>query len=1413
MANEKIYKITLNGITESVNAVKSLEKELSNLEERIKALEAKSINIKGGSSTGGGGSSRTSKASALTEEEKLEKQILQLEAKQAAYSKEIYQNYLATKEILAETVKDQKQLAAAERLSAGAYSNTMKGMKQELADIKEVMQTVDLGDTDQFDKLTKRANELTEALKKIEESYGQFGRNVGNYKSAFDDFNGISVTIAGVTKSFDNLKQASKAIRDEMGKLEYNNQRDTQEYKNLEKQLDKVTKAQLRLNSAMNDAKSSSKAMDDLLDTMESFVALGQVGRGFSTFFGLDNSELEKQIAKLVALQNMLQGIEKIRKQMNTKEGFGKWLDIGSKSIDKFVAKLAGAEVRMGKIIAGSKQMSINLARLSTVIKVVGGVFGGFLTAVTVETIGNIISKFKEWYTGGKAAASVTEQLSSAFEILIKKYDRLSKNILKAWLRDNIRETTYLRDSVNSLVDELTDLLTVLRDVEKVDFSKARGSILGGIDLGFSKDQDDAYRKAKGRFLELGQMITKYQEKLDNSIIPNWLDNLWHALDGGGINRIKREYAELGEDLAQNMIGRFNEVMKQANQDIEKTGEVSEATRTEIRKLNNELNYDMVSGSLLDNIDKFSDKGQFYINQISLIRKEFQKLADAVGAKEFSPDYIAQLEIDGMKQSEAKIKKQNELNRKKELAEAGDNKEVKKLINKKYETELKEQLKSYRKSKSSEYKQKKKEYTDAENDLAKLRLELMREGWEKIKKQLELEKKERLKTIEDSGILVKERTALIEKLYNEEDGKKYLEARKEWSRQLINTYESMYKTIEDIRKQNMQTEVSTANEKTERKRDQDIANSGFFYAKYDDTLRNMKDYYTEVAKIEQDAAKKLNTIRKEELDKQYEFDTQEENLRHKRMADAETTALVMERLAKYEEENGVPLVPESAEADWTKFESELQSNLDKMSGELVDAYNKGELSFKDFIDLIEKEQDAHNSKMNALQKEYKSNTEQNDQDLTDSMRESQNKRFQSLIAQARQKMDELGNVMSQQPIKDEEGWGIVNIKKTNENYKKVIKGYQDTTNYLVQLKAELKQKLDAKEITAEDYFARKTELDAAIKASEEASKEIAEKQKDVFGEFLRSAEQYINALGQGLQQILSSLWNAQDNQFDKEQDAIDKQNEALEKALDKQEEIINRHKEKIDSIEDELSTARGDRRQRLIDQLNAETRAQREAYAEEKKIKKQQEAQERKQEALDKKRKEAQYKRDLASILVSGAMAAVNAYATKPFIPVGLAMGTMAIALTAAQYGIAKANKPYAKGGLLEGPSHAQGGIPVGNTGIEVEGKEYVIRKKSTSPNIDILDYINKSERKLNLDDFIQFYSGGNIKKTISSMSPRSKFADGGVVPTLSTNIDINDRLLTAFDAYSNRPVVVSVQDINTRQKAVRNVQVLAGLE
>ena len=236
MDGKKVYSIKINGVQESIDAVLALNKMLNELETRIQALEKKNIKI----NTGGSSSSKGT--SALSEEAKLEKQIEQIDAKRKAYSKEIYQNYLAAKDVLDETVKDQKQIAAQERLQANNYSNTMQGLKEELKDLKTVMQTTDLGD-EKFGEMSQRAGELTEKLKQLEEAYGQFGRNVGNYQSAFDAISKVSVNMGGVVKEFDNLKQATKAIRDEMGKLEYNGQQDTKMYKQLEKELAEYLKS------------------------------------------------------------------------------------------------------------------------------------------------------------------------------------------------------------------------------------------------------------------------------------------------------------------------------------------------------------------------------------------------------------------------------------------------------------------------------------------------------------------------------------------------------------------------------------------------------------------------------------------------------------------------------------------------------------------------------------------------------------------------------------------------------------------------------------------------------------------------------------------------------------------------------------------------------------------------------------------------------------------------------------------------------------------------------------------------------------------------------------------------------------------------------------------------------------------
>lgn len=74
------------------------------------------------------------------------------------------------------------------------------------------------------------------------------------------------------------------------------------------------------------------------------------------------------------------------------------------------------------------------------------------------------------------------------------------------------------------------------------------------------------------------------------------------------------------------------------------------------------------------------------------------------------------------------------------------------------------------------------------------------------------------------------------------------------------------------------------------------------------------------------------------------------------------------------------------------------------------------------------------------------------------------------------------------------------------------------------------------------------------------------------------------------------------------------------------------------------------------------------------------------------------------------------------------------------------------KGGLLEGPSHKQGGMPIVGSNIEVEGGEFVVNKKATKKNLPLLKAIN-----------------------------RDKYEDGGV---LGSNISDNDDSLLKLYVY-----------------------------
>jgi hypothetical protein len=75
--------------------------------------------------------------------------------------------------------------------------------------------------------------------------------------------------------------------------------------------------------------------------------------------------------------------------------------------------------------------------------------------------------------------------------------------------------------------------------------------------------------------------------------------------------------------------------------------------------------------------------------------------------------------------------------------------------------------------------------------------------------------------------------------------------------------------------------------------------------------------------------------------------------------------------------------------------------------------------------------------------------------------------------------------------------------------------------------------------------------------------------------------------------------------------------------------------------------------------------------------------------------------------------------------------------------------KKFEQGGMVSGPSHAEGGVPFtvqGNSGYEMEGGEFIVNKRATSMHRDLLERINNSYRTNPQVGRMKFANGGIVQ-------------------------------------------------------------------
>ena len=264
-------------------------------------------------------------------------------------------------------------------------------------------------------------------------------------------------------------------------------------------------------------------------------------------------------------------------------------------------------------------------------------------------------------------------------------------------------------------------------------------------------------------------------------------------------------------------------------------------------------------------------------------------------------------------------------------------------------------------------------------------------------------------------------------------------------------------------------------------------------------------------------------------------------------------------------------------------------------------------------------------------------------------------------------------------------------------------------------------------------------------------------------------------------------------QIEEAQEALDKATEMHDKSVDKLEESQN----KVQELNDKMKNSSGAQLEALKQQQADEMLLLAQREAEEKRLAREKEKREKELAKKEKQQRKLELKMQLIEGIANTAVSVTKALTWG--WPLGAIFASIIGAMGAMQTAIiAKQISKLADGGLLQGRSHAQGGIPVGNTGIEVEGGEYVINKRSTAKYLPLLQAINEE---------------GARKKTVANQL--GKYANGGQLnyQRISSNldsVDTNKVIQNSIDQIDMHPQV-SVVDINRGQKNLTQVRQMAG--
>ena len=1238
-----------------------------------------------------------------------------------------------------------------------------------LSRLKEALKSVNAGNLSPED-LQKLAGAIDEADKKAKAmaaSMGEFQRNVGNYGSAFAGIEGLKIKIGETETEFSNAREAIRALRNAMTELALEGKADTEQFHQYEDALKEIQMASIKVSDSIDRAKDASSGLHDVIEMFEGVASITAVGQGVSNLFGIDDGEIQKKIQQMTSLIAVMNGLQKLSTQMATGTGIGPALKklfdtAGSNPVEMFKnvrdqlkgmfadsEATSGGFLKMGNVMNNLKSIGSGLWK---------GLVGGLATGGLMMAIDLAISGFQELFQAIKDAFSLDDDAARSMDAynnaLRANNETLKYNIELIEQRarlEGMGSVETEREKLEATTKALKEYSTVLESNIAVQNRAAEGFVkyYTGVDV------NDALQGGGASIEQLNEKVINLNKSL---------------LEG---QDVEDDLRAASVQLANAIMGEFAKIDKSSEQSVQGFSDMVNGllgVQIALSQLGDDDDYfGNIRRSLADMIEKvhetslafYSLRNEMQATDASLAKDiENWRIEGIADSTERALQKAKHAYDEDIKSIRERIKNADEERKAIEARDAAYEQQVKTI--RESNRKIGASASSTRKTRVNEAERTARELAQIEKQIQLDKINAMRDGLTKTLELIKREREERLKALEKY-----KGNAKYEGLVNDTNAifdDREQKARLEFVKEYTKSMRGLKAITDSLRHELNETitsyrEVSDANEVYEREAeaasefiDKTLQSQTENYKKYSKLLDKVSEQQMNIAVLEKSGkepelleglkaefvrdANELLELSKQLADTEVSADDQKKSLdlwseyyrkRFSMQQDAYKEATLLERQALTERfDYELKVLKERKKEELEAVDERYQNLLNDTEGlkeigktqeEIVEEVaNEKQKIYEHYNSLIALNEKALIEEIKKIDSEYQQDRLANTENFYD-----------NLIGENDKYANYIMNQASELEKNNTNSWGIINLPKLKKQRKEAEVEIQQMIKAYKQIQVAMRAMAQAGMISPDAFKKFNDEIDNMVAKLKEAEEEL--KKTDPIGSFISSVNTYIQEVGSAISSLMSSIYDYQKSLLDAEEDALDKENKMLENKLSEQEEITRKHKEAIDDIENELTTARGDRRDALIDQLNAEVAAQRASLAAEKRIKAQQEALQKKQDWLDLRRKNMQKEQSKTQAIISAALATANGYATQPFIPVGLAMGTLAAALGAAQVALISAQK-FANGGEINGPSHAQGGVPV-----EVEGGEFVVNKRAYSSNEELVRLINSAGRRLTIAD------------------------------------------------------------------------------